>query len=51
MKTDYICQLTNRIKNGELATKPLAKNSFGHSILMYFRENKLVAHVLINEIP
>lgn len=31
--------------------KPLARNSFGHRVVMYFRDNKLVAQILINEIP
>lgn len=37
--------------NEDLNGKPLAKNSFGHSVIMYFREHKLVAQELINEIP
>ena len=36
--------------NEELNGKPLAKNSFGHSVIMYFKENKLVAQELSNEI-
>lgn len=31
--------------------KPLAKNSFGHSIAMYFKNGKLIGQILFNNIP
>lgn len=31
--------------------KPLAKNSFGHSIAMYFKNGKLIGQILFNHIP
>jgi hypothetical protein len=34
-------------KNG----KPIAENSFGHNITMYFRNGKLIGQILHNEIP
>jgi hypothetical protein len=35
----------------DLKGKPLAKDSFGHQILMYFKEGKLVGLILYNDIP
>lgn len=31
--------------------KPRAKDSYGHKIIMYFKKNKLIAHVIFNDIP
>jgi hypothetical protein len=31
--------------------KPLARNSFGHKINMFFLDNKLIGLILYNEIP
>ena len=31
--------------------KPLAENSFGHQVIMYFKSDKLVGLVLHNDIP
>lgn len=33
------------------AERPIAKNSFGHGIVMLFKDDKLVAQVLFNDIP
>ena len=35
----------------DLKGKPLAKDSFGHQIVMYFKKGKLVGQILQNEIP
>jgi hypothetical protein len=35
----------------DLKGKPLADNSFGHQILMYFRNGKLTGQILFNDIP
>lgn len=35
----------------DLHGKPLAKDSFGHSTTMFFKNNKLVAVILYNDIP
>ena len=35
----------------DLKGKPLADNSFGHQILMYFRNGKLIGQILHNDIP
>lgn len=35
----------------DLKGKPLAKNSFGHKVTMYFQKGKLIAQILFNEIP
>ena len=35
----------------KLKVKPLAKESFGHQIVMYFRNGKLIGHILHNDIP
>ena len=35
----------------DLKGKPLAANSFGHQILMYFRNGKLIGQILHNDIP
>lgn len=35
----------------DLKGKPLAENSFGHQIIMYFKNGKLVGQILVNEIP
>jgi len=35
----------------ELNGKPLAEASFGNQIVMYFRNGKLIAQILINDIP
>ncbi len=35
----------------DLKGKPLAYNSYGHQVNMYFKDNKLVGHYLMNEIP
>jgi hypothetical protein len=35
----------------ELYGKPLAKDSFGHQVTMYFKNNKLVAMILFNDMP
>ncbi|MBB4806748.1 hypothetical protein HNP38_002044 [Chryseobacterium defluvii] len=32
-------------------SKPLAKDSFGHQIIMYFKNEKLVGQILSNDIP
>jgi hypothetical protein len=37
--------------NSKLPNKPIAKNSFGHSVTMYFRKNRLVGQYLFNDIP
>jgi len=34
-----------------LKGKPLAENSFGHQIEMYFRNGKLIGQILFNDIP
>ncbi|MEO6669008.1 MAG: hypothetical protein ABIN36_06005 [Ferruginibacter sp.] len=34
-----------------LGGKPLAKDSYGHQITMYFRNGKLIAQILHNDIP
>lgn len=41
------------IYNGkaDLTGKPLAKGSFGHHIVMYFRNGKLIGQILQNNIP
>jgi len=31
--------------------KPIAKNSFGHHVTLFFKNNKLVGIILINDIP
>jgi hypothetical protein len=35
----------------DLKEKPLAENSFGHQIAMYFRNGKLIGQILHNDIP
>lgn len=35
----------------DLKGKPLADNSFGHQIIMYFRNGKLIGQILFNDIP
>jgi hypothetical protein len=35
----------------DLKGKPLAKNSFGHQTIMFFRDNKLIGLILHNDIP
>ncbi len=35
----------------DLKGKPLAKESFGHQIIMYFKNGKLVGQILLNAIP
>jgi hypothetical protein len=35
----------------DLKGKPLAKDSFGHQIVMYFRNGKLIGQILHNDIP
>lgn len=35
----------------DLKEKPLAKNSFGHQTIMFFRDNKLIGLMLHNDIP
>ena len=35
----------------DLKGKPLAKDSFGHQIVMYFKNNKLIGQILHNDIP
>ncbi len=35
----------------DLKGKPLAKNSFGHQTIMFFRDNKLIGLMLHNDIP
>jgi len=35
----------------DLKGKPLADNSFGHQITMYFRNEKLIGQILFNQIP
>lgn len=37
--------------NLNLNGKPIAKDSFGHKIIMYFKGNLLVAQILYNDIP
>lgn len=34
-----------------LKGKPLAKDSFGHQVIMYFRNEKLIGQILLNDIP
>ena len=31
--------------------KPIAKDSFGHSVTMFFKDNRLVGQILFNDIP
>lgn len=35
----------------DLKGKPLAENSFGHSITMFFREERLIGMILENDVP
>ncbi len=35
----------------DLTGKPLAKDSFGHQIVMYFKNGKLIGQILHNDIP
>ena len=35
----------------DLKAKPLAENSFGHSITMFFREERLIGMLLENDVP
>lgn len=35
----------------DLKGKPLAKDSFGHEVIMFFRQDALVAMILFNDIP
>jgi len=35
----------------DLKGKPLAKNSFGYKVVMYFKNGKLIGQVLYNDIP
>lgn len=35
----------------DLKGKPLAKDSFGHQIIMYFKNEKLIGQILQNDIP
>ena len=35
----------------DLKGKPLAKDSFGHQIVMYFKNGKLIGQILHNDIP
>ena len=35
----------------DLKGKPLAKDSFGHQVVMYFKDGKLVGLILYNDIP
>lgn len=35
----------------DLKGKPLAKNSFGHNLVMYFKDGKLIGQILHNDIP
>jgi hypothetical protein len=44
---DYTDEETPLVKT----SKPRAKNSFGYSVTMYFREGKLIAMILFNDIP
>jgi hypothetical protein len=37
--------------NEELKGKPLAKDSYGHQVTMFFRNDKLVAIIFFNDIP
>jgi hypothetical protein len=34
-----------------LKGKPLVKDSYGHQVIMYFKENKLAGQILYNDIP
>lgn len=38
-------------KKTDLKGKPLAKDSFGHQIVMYFKNGKLIGQILYNDIP
>lgn len=35
----------------DLKNKPLAKDNFGHQVTMFFKNNKLIAFILHNDIP
>lgn len=35
----------------DLKGKPIAENSFGYQVIMYFRNGKLIGQILVNEIP
>lgn len=35
----------------DLKGQPLADNSFGHQVIMYFRNEKLIGQILFNDIP
>ena len=35
----------------DLKSKPLAKDSFGHQVIMYFKNGKLIGQILHNDIP
>lgn len=35
----------------KLAGKPIAKNSFGYRVIMYFEDNILIGQILFNDIP
>ena len=39
---------TEKFENSE---KPIARNSFGHTITLYFKESKLISQILFNDIP
>lgn len=43
----------DQIYNGEqdLRGRPLAKDSYGHQVRMFFRNKKLIAYILHNDIP
>lgn len=43
----------DNLYNGKenLKGKPLAKDSYGHQVVMYFKENKLSGQILYNDIP
>jgi len=35
----------------DLHGKPLAKDSFGHHVIMYFKKSRLIGLILYNDIP
>ena len=41
----------NYTKTESSNNKPIAKNSFGNQVIMYFKNEKLIAQILFNEIP
>lgn len=38
-------------RKSDLKGKTLAKDSFGHQIIMYFKKDKLIGLILHNDIP